>query len=218
MPRKEKPDQPSPNGGADHFDSQPNAELSVVRTRRQFGKSAALGIAGLGLIGTQCGRRIDPRPPQGGLPGACADPIDKNHDLLVKIVEHDGQMFYELPRGAGKVCKRNAGAEPIKMRLSEDSAVDSVFVKLRNERQDLGSVFLRHPGNAGFEMRKGQPVTLVLKPKLGIKKRPEESRCTFCTESTEFARLVLLSYHTSQDGDALEHPHSQSDTDWHIEC
>lgn len=104
------------------------------------------------------------------------------------------------------------------MRLSEDSAVDRVFVKLRDNNQDLGSVFLRHPGNAGFEMSKGQPITLVLKPQLGIRKRPAESRCTFCTEKSEFAKLVLLSYHTSRDSKPLEHPHSQNDSDWHIEC
>lgn len=198
-----------------HANSERCAERSAVETRRQFGKTAALGIAGIGLTGTQCVRHRPPDPPP---PGACADPIARNHNLVVKVVKHGEEMFYELPNGAGKVCKSNAGAEPIHMRLSEDSDVDHVFVIPRDDNQDLESVFLRHPGNSGFEMKKGQPLTLVLKPQLGIRKRPAESRCTFCTEEGEFAKLVLLSYHISRDSRPLEHPDSQIDSDWHIEC
>ena len=198
-----------------HSNRERCAERSAVETRRQFGKTAALGIAGIGLTGTQCVRHQPRIPPP---PGACGDPIARNHNLVVKLVKHGEEMFYELPNGAGKVCKSNAGAEPIQMRLSEDSDVDSVFVKLRDAKQDLGSAFLRHPGNAGFEINKRQPITLVLKPTLGIRKRPAESRCTFCTEDGEFAKLILLSYHTSRDSNPLEHPHSQIDSDWHIEC
>ncbi len=43
-----------------HANSERRVERSAVETRRQFGKTAALGIAGIGLTGTQCVRH---RPP-----------------------------------------------------------------------------------------------------------------------------------------------------------
>ncbi len=183
-------------------------------TRREFGKSAAFAIAAMGLAGAQCGNG----PSKSG-PGACADPVGQRPQLVVKVFQDNDDTFYELVDGTARVCKNDgAGAAPIQMTLSADSVPERIFVTPREGSTPMADVFQNPPDAAGFPLEKNQPRTFVVRPTIGVQKRPDGSRCGFCDEEKEFAKLVLFDYRLTEGGPTLGHQDSALDTDFHLEC